>query len=64
MRERGLADAGHVLDEQMPAREQRHERQPDGLRLALDDAPDGPLQVADLLGRRRRARFALAVPRL
>ena len=36
--QRGLADAGHVFDEQMPARQQAGEGEPHGLGLAEDDA--------------------------
>ena len=35
-RERRLADAGHVLDEEVAAREQRHERELDDFGLALE----------------------------
>ena len=52
-RERGLADAGHVLDEQVPAREERHERELDGVLLALEGALDGlsqRLERGELLG--------------
>ena len=41
VRERGLADAGHVFDEQVAARQQAGERQPHGLGLAEDDAVEG-----------------------
>jgi hypothetical protein len=36
----GLADSGNVLDEQVTLGEQDHDRQPDGLRLAVDDPLD------------------------
>ena len=36
--ERGLADAGDVLDEQVPAREERDQRELDGFLLALERA--------------------------
>ena len=38
MRERGLADARHVLDQQVAAREQARDREPQLLRLADDHA--------------------------
>ena len=38
VRERGLADAGHVFDEQVAARQQAGEREAHGLGLAEDDA--------------------------
>ena len=41
MRERGLAHAGNVFDQQVAAREQTGEREPHGLRLAEDDAVEG-----------------------
>ena len=37
MRQRGLAHAGQVFDQQMPARQQASERQPDLARFAEDD---------------------------
>ena len=40
-RQHRLADAGDVLDEQMPLREQAHERGPHSIRLAVDDTADG-----------------------
>ena len=36
-RQRGLADSGHVFDEQVAVRQQTSERQPDLLRLAEND---------------------------
>ena len=41
VRERGLADAGHVFDEQVAARQQAGEREAHGLGLAEDDAIEG-----------------------
>ena len=38
--EHRLADAGHVLDQQVTAGEQHHQRGPGDLRLALDDRRD------------------------
>ena len=55
--ERRLADAGHVLDEQVAAREERDERELDGLLLALERAFDGltqRLERGQLLGDARR----------
>ena len=40
VRERGLADAGQILDQQVAAREQAGEREADLLFLAEDDAAD------------------------
>ena len=40
VRQRRLADARDVLDQQMAAREQAGEREPDLLLFAQDDAPD------------------------
>ena len=54
-RERGLADARHVLDEEVPAREQRDERELDGVVLALERALDG---LAQRLERRELRRDA------
>ncbi len=45
LRERGLADAGNVFDEQVAAREQGDECELDGLFLAVNDAGDGALQL-------------------
>ena len=42
-----LADPGHVLDEHVPLGEQHGQRQPDRVRLALDDGLDG---LADAVG--------------
>ena len=41
VRQRGLADAGHVLDEQVAARQQAGECQAHGLGLAEDHAVQG-----------------------
>ena len=46
--EHRLADAGHVLDEQVPFGQQHDQREPDGLGLAVDDRLDGR---ADLVRR-------------
>ena len=40
VRERRLADAGHVLDQQVPLRQQRDQRGADLGRLSLDDRGD------------------------
>ena len=59
-RERRLADAGDVLDEQVAARQQRDHRGADRLRLAADDFRDGILEPSDGTdigrGERRRRR--------
>ena len=53
--ERRLADAGHVLDEEVAFGEQADEREPDLLALALDDALDvGEERVEERRRRRRR----------
>jgi hypothetical protein len=44
LRESGFADAGHVFNQEMPAREQSDEGEPHGFRLAFDDALDGRLE--------------------
>ena len=49
MREHGLADAGNILDQQMPAREQAGDAEPDLPFLAEDDAPDLADDVFDAL---------------
>ena len=52
-RQRRLADARYVLDQNVPAREQRDQRQLDGVGLALQRAFDGPAefdQALDALG--------------
>ena len=58
-RERGLADAGDVLDEQVAAREERDERELDGVVLALEGPLDGlsqRLERRELLGDQRPQR--------
>ena len=50
VRERGLADARQVLDQEMPAREQAGEREAHLLLLAEDDAAR---RLDDALDRRR-----------
>ena len=45
--QRGLAHAGHVLDQQMAARQQGDERQFNGFVLAANHAPNGALQLGD-----------------
>ena len=57
--EGGLADARNVLDEQVAAREQRHQRHLDGFFLALHDAGDGALKFADAAARRWKSSFAI-----
>src|SRR5256886_17281875 len=47
LRQRGLAHAGNVFDEQMAAREKRDQRQLDGVFLAEDGARDGALELRD-----------------
>ena len=46
-RERGLANTGDVLDEQMTAREQRHERKLHGFVLSLERTLDRHTQSLD-----------------
>ncbi len=48
LRQGGLADAGHVLDEQMAARQQADEGQPDDFGLAANGRPEGGLQFGQL----------------
>ncbi len=51
--ERGLADAGHVFDEQVAAGEQRHERELDSVLLSFERALHGltqRLERRELLG--------------
>ena len=50
VRQRGLADAGHVFDQQVAAREQAGERQSHRLGLAEDD----PVQGGQRGGKGRR----------
>ena len=45
-----LADAGNIFDEKVPFGKERHERAPDDLRLAADDALDRASEIADTLG--------------
>ena len=47
VRERGLADAGNVFDEQVAAGEKRHQRHLDDFFLALYYAGDGALKIGD-----------------
>ena len=47
LRQRGLADAGHVFDQQVAARQQRRERQLDDVFLALDDAGNRALKLGE-----------------
>ena len=49
--QRGLAHAGHVLDQQVAARDQADDRQPDHLGLAHQGAADAVLETADDLRR-------------
>ena len=58
LRQRGLADAGHVLDEQVAAREQRDHREPDRLGLAADHAADVVLERPDQQMRIRNTALA------
>ncbi len=51
-RQRRLADAGDVLDEQVAARKQRDDRVSDRARLAAEDAPDVGLERRDEVRRR------------
>ena len=55
-RQRGLADAGHVLDEQVAAREQRDDRVADRGRFAAEHPRDVRLQRRHQLCRRGRDR--------
>ena len=48
--QRGLAHPGHVLDEQVPAREEADDGEPHHLRLADQRAPDVLLETADPVG--------------
>src|SRR2546422_9306846 len=50
MRQRGLADARHVLDEQVPASKKRDEGKLDHLVLAANHALDGLSQPGEELG--------------
>ena len=50
LRQRGLAHAGHVFDEQVAARQQRDQRELDGFVLAANDAGDGLLELGDQSG--------------
>ena len=52
LRERRLADAGDVLDQQVAARDQAGERQLDRVVLADDDARELALDGLDALGER------------
>ena len=45
LRQRGLADAGNVFDQQVAARQQRHQRELDGFFLALNDARNRALKI-------------------
>ena len=45
LRQRGLADAGHVFDQQVSARQQAHQGQPDHFGLAANRRPEGRLQI-------------------
>ena len=47
LRQRGLADAGNVFDQQVAAREQRGQRQLDDVFLALHDARDRALKLGE-----------------
>ena len=63
LRERGLADAGHVFDQQVAAREQRDQRELDGFFLAVNRARDGALELRDdLRGSRRHWLKTRALP--
>jgi hypothetical protein len=60
LRQRGLADPGHVLDQQVPFGEQGHERDPDDLGLADQhafdvggDPPHGVVKLVETDGRDR-----------
>src|SRR5258706_8976852 len=50
LRESGFADAGDVFDKQVAAREQRDQRELDGVFLAVNGARDGALELRDDLG--------------
>ena len=49
--QRGLADPGHVLDQEVPAREEPHDGQPDHLWLADEGAADAGLETVDQIER-------------
>ena len=51
--QRGLADAGHVLDQQVALGEQAHQCQFDGVPLALDDPLDVVAERVEALGEQR-----------
>ena len=51
--ERGLADAGHVLDEQVALGEQAHEREVDGALLAPEHLLDLPGERVERVLERR-----------
>ena len=64
--EGGLADAGNILDQQMPARQQAHQRQPDGFALRRESPSRAPSRVRQLgkyllreSSRRGKQRFPL-----
>ena len=48
VRQRGLAHAGDVFDQQMAAREQRDQREVDDFVLAANDAGNGVLELGNL----------------
>ena len=57
LRQRRLADAGNVLDQQVAARQQRRQRQLDHVVLALDDVRDRALQLGEAGAGWRRLRI-------
>ena len=54
VRERGLSDAGNVFDQQVPARQQAHQRQPHHIRLAANRSVERHLQFVEFGKRLRR----------
>ena len=60
LREHRLADAGHVLDQQVAFGDERHEREPDLLVLAPDDPLDVLFDLAESSRERPRIRKLLS----
>src|SRR6185503_19620483 len=60
-REGSLANSRHVFDEQMPARDQGHDGQPDSLRLSANHGFDRRLKQGDFFrgGSGKQVDFAL-----
>ena len=51
LRQRRLAHAGHIFDEQVALGEQRHDREADDFILSANDTRNRILQLRDLVGR-------------